>query len=168
MRGGFGRVLSGVFIGLILSLPSTVLAEDLIPTKRFVLSENTDLPGGDISSIFDTTLEACQRACLTNRLCEAFTFNTRNGSCFPKSSVGEAAAFNGAYSGYVLAAEPGAEARAKARRAELNFVMDWEISAITEQAAQLANSHTTNGYTAEEHLASAADAEANGDYSWAS
>ena len=167
MHGGLGRVLSGVLVSLILSLPGVALAQDIIPAKRLVLSENTDLPGGDISSIFDTTLEACERACLANKQCEAFTFNTRNGSCFPKSSLGEAKSFDGAFSGYVLTAEPGAEDRAKARRAELNFVMDWELSGITEQAAQLANNHTTNGYSAEEHLASAADAEANGDYSWA-
>ncbi|WP_416173440.1 alpha-2-macroglobulin family protein [Cypionkella sp.] len=138
-------------------------AQELIPAKRLALSENTDLPGGDIASIFDTTLEACQRACLTNKQCKAFTFNTRNGSCFPKSSVGEAAGFVGAYSGVVLEAATGAAGRAKARRAELNFVQDWELSAITQQAEKLANTHTTNGYSAEDHLGAAANAEADGD-----
>ncbi|MDZ4391445.1 MG2 domain-containing protein [Cypionkella sp.] len=143
-------------------------AQELIPAKRLALSENTDLPGGDIASIFDTTLEACQRACLTNKQCKAFTFNTRNGSCFPKSSVGEAAGFVGAYSGVVLEAATGAAGRAKARRAELNFVQDWELSAITQQAEKLANTHTTNGYSAEDHLGAAANAEADGDLALAS
>lgn len=168
MRISLGRVVASLISGLVLFAPELSSAQELIPAKRLVLSENTDLPGSDITSIFDTTLDACQRACLSNKACEAFTFNTHNGSCFPKSAVGEPAAFDGAYSGYVLAAAEGAEARAKARRAELQFVQDWEFSGITDQAAQLANAHTTNGYSAEEHLASAADAEANGDLIWAS
>jgi uncharacterized protein YfaS (alpha-2-macroglobulin family) len=168
MRVGFGRALKGVFASLFIMSAMPAAAQDLIPAKRLVLSENTDMPGGDIASIFDTTLEACQRACLTNKLCKAFTFNTRNGSCFPKSKVGEAAAFDGAYSGTVLEAEKGAEDRAKARRIDLNFVQDWELAGITDQAVQLANTHTTNGYSAEDHLGAAADAEANGDLALAS
>ena len=82
---GFGFLASAVLaLGLTLAGPGAALAEDLIPAKRLALSENTDLPGGDIASIFDTTLEACETACLTNKLCQAFTFNTRNGACFPK------------------------------------------------------------------------------------
>lgn len=158
-----GRALMGAFASLFILSAMPAAAQDLIPSKRLVLSENTDMPGSDIASIFDTTLDACQRACLTNKQCKAFTFNTRNGSCFPKSKVGEAAAFDGAYSGTVLEAEKSAEDRAEARRAELNFVQDWELSGITQQAEQLANTHTTNGYSAEDHLGAAADAEANGD-----
>lgn len=141
----------------------TAQADDLIPQRRLAISENTDLPGGDLASIFDTTLDACERACLSNKACTAFTFNTRNGSCFPKSNPGEAAPFNNAYSGFVIPASKGAEALAATRAAELNFVGSWEYGAITGMAADLANQHTTNGYSAEEHLASAADAEAQND-----
>jgi uncharacterized protein YfaS (alpha-2-macroglobulin family) len=168
MRGGFWRVFSGVVAAVFICSVSPVVAQDLIPAKRLAISDNTDLPGGDLASIFDTTLEACERACLTNKKCEAFTFNTRNGSCFPKANMGEATAFDGAYSGFVLKAADGAEDLAKMRRADLKFVQDWELTGITDQAAQLAGTHTTNGYTAEEHMASAVDAEANGDYAWAS
>ncbi len=168
MHVRLGRALMGAFTGLFILSAIPAAAQDLIPAKRLVLSENTDMPGSDIASIFDTTLDACQRACLTNKQCKAFTFNTRNGSCFPKSKVGAAAAFDGAYSGTVMDAETGAEDRAKARRAALNFVQDWELSGITQQAEQLANTHTTNGYSAEDHLGAAADAEANGDMALAS
>lgn len=168
MRDSLGRALMGAFASLFILSAMPMTAQELIPAKRLALSENTDLPGGDIASIFDTTLEACQRACLTNKQCKAFTFNTRNGSCFPKSSVGEAAGFVGAYSGVVLEAATGAAGRAKARRAELNFVQDWELSAITQQAEKLANTHTTNGYSAEDHLGAAANAEADGDLALAS
>ncbi|MEO5619991.1 MAG: PAN/Apple domain-containing protein, partial [Cypionkella sp.] len=82
MRAGFGRLILGVVFSLSLLAPNLVAAEELVPEKRFVISENTDLPGGDIASIFDTTLEACQRACTTNKACKAFTFNQNKGVCF--------------------------------------------------------------------------------------
>lgn len=163
MRGFRLAPLAGALTALILLTPM-VTAQDLIPDRRLVLSENTDLPGGDITSIFDTTLEACERACLTNASCTAFTFNTRNGSCFPKSGAGEGAAFQGAYSGFVVAADAGAEDRAKGLRGDLSFINDWEVAAASEQAANLANAHVTNAFTAEEHFQAAAEAESRGDY----
>ena len=90
--------------------------------------EGTDLPGGDISSMFDTDINACERACIANTDCTHFTFNTRNGSCFIKAGPGEPVPFQGAWSGSVIAAEAGAEARAQARRAELGFLQDWQIA----------------------------------------
>jgi alpha-2-macroglobulin len=164
---GFRQIL-GVAAVMILGLPIMAQAQDLIPDRRFVLSQDIDLPGGDIAQMFDTTLEACQRACLTSQKCTAFTFNTRNGSCFPKANPGEGAFFQGAFSGTVLTADPGAEARALARRGELIFLQDYDIASATQQATNLANEHVTDGWTAEEHLASAAEAEANGDFDGAS
>jgi len=164
MRTVIKGALFGLFAAIAVAVGGIAPAQDLIPAKRFAISENTDIPGGDIASIFDTTLEACQRACITNARCEAFTFNTRNGSCFPKSAKGEPVAFEGAYSGYVIKAAPGVQARAAARRADLlAFVQDWELAGITEQANFLGNAHITNGFTADEHLAAARDAENRGD-----
>lgn len=92
----FGKTaVAGVIAALLTMLPAVASAENLIPSKRLVLSENTDLPGGDLASIFDTTLEPCQRACLSNKSCTAFTFNTRNGSCFVKSGQGSLRSFKG-------------------------------------------------------------------------
>lgn len=167
MRGIFGRTLIGAFVAMVLMAPTLAGAEDLIPAKRLAISNNTDLPGGDITSIFDTTLEACERACLTNNKCQAFTFNTRNGSCFPKSKMGAAASFDGAISGQVFKADAGAQDRAKARRAELTFVQDWELGSVLDQANQIGNFHNANGYSAEDNLAAARDAEANGNLEWA-
>lgn len=167
MRGIFGRTLIGAFVAMVLMAPTLAGAEDLIPAKRLAISNNTDLPGGDITSIFDTTLEACERACLTNSKCQAFTFNTHNGSCFPKSKMGAAASFDGAISGQVFKADAGAQDRAKARRAELTFVQDWELGSVLDQANQIGNFHNVNGYSAEDNLAAARDAEANGNLEWA-
>ena len=168
MRKIFKAMMLGLLVSGLWASPQVGAAQDLIPTKRLILSENTDLPGGDIASIFDTTLEACERACLSNKSCLAFTFNTKNGSCFPKSSVGEAAAYQGAYSGEVLTAAKGAEALAKLRRPELAFLPDYEIDSVREQASGLANMHVTNGFSAEEHMAAAAEAESRGDLDGAS
>lgn len=154
---------AGAIAAIVLSLSGPAPAQELIPDRRLVLIENTDLPGGDLRSIFDTTLEACERACLTNPACKAFTFNSRKGACFPKSEPGAAAPFTGALSGFVLTSDKAAEARAKTRAAELNFVNRWELPGIVGQAANLANAHVTGPYRAEEHFRSAAEAEANGD-----
>ena len=109
-------------------------AQDLIPAKRLALSENTDRPGGDIATLLDTTLEACQRACLTNAQCQAITFNTRNGSCFVKSGAGAAVAFDRAFSGEVLLTDPTIVAAGAERRGELSFLFDWDFSAAQAQA----------------------------------
>ncbi len=149
----------------VLALASApAFSQTLVPEKRLVLSQDVDLPGGDIASYFDTTLEACERACLSSTRCTAFTFNTKNNSCFAKSNPGTAAVFPGAYSGHVITAPAGVETRARARRDELAFLADWDISAATGQAESLANAHVTDGWTNEEHLASAAAAEADGDF----
>ncbi|MEO6301217.1 MAG: PAN domain-containing protein, partial [Paracoccaceae bacterium] len=163
MRGIALRSLAALSLGLFLSGTGLTLADDLIPAKRLALSENTDMPGGDLSSIFDTTLEACETACLTNKQCDAFTFNTNNGSCFPKKGAGDPVAFDGAYAGVVIKADKGAEALAETRRPELVFLPDYDVTPATDLAKNIANLHVTDGFTAEEHLSSAKDAETKGD-----
>ena len=157
-------VLSAAALTLGSLLMGPAQAEDLIPAKRLALTENTDMPGGDIASIFDTTLEACETACLTNKQCQAFTFNTINGSCFPKSAANEGEYFAEAYSGIVLRAEKGLQDRAAIRRAELGFLPDWDVQPATALAANLANLHVNNGMAPQDALTSAREAEANGDF----
>lgn len=167
MRGLALRSMAAVVLGLFIGWAGVARADDLIPPKRLTLSQNTDLPGGDLSSIFDTTLSACETACLSNKACEAMTFNTNNGSCFLKKGAGAGVVFSGAYSGLVLKANAGAEALAQTRRAELTFLPDWDITPATYLASDMANRHVTDDVTAQEHLASAKEAEANGDFAGA-
>jgi len=157
-----GLILAALAVLTFVGKP--VVSQTLVPENRLVLSQDADLPGGDIASYFDTTLDACERACLSNTQCTAFTFNTKNNSCFSKSNPGEQTFFQGAYSGYVITAPAGVETRARARRAELGFLPDWDIAAATGQAETLANAHVTDNWTVEDHLASAAAAEADGDF----
>ncbi len=163
MRVIFKSIALGL-AGLILATGlAPVAAQDLVPDRRFILSQDADLPGGDLATIFDTTIEACEAACLTNRQCTAFTFNSRNGSCFPKANPGDEAFYQGAFSGRLVANDAKTIARAADRRTELKFIPDYEIEAAVYQAKDLANQHTSGLWSAEEHMQSAAEAEANGD-----
>ena len=149
---------------LALALPLAAAADPLIPAKRLQVWDNTDLPKGDLSSIFDTTIDACERACLNTTKCVAVVFNTKANSCFLKAGTLTPQPFDGAYAAFVITADPGAEALAKARRAELSFLGDGDIGSATAVAADLANQFTTNGYSAAEHMASAHDSETSNDF----
>ena len=129
------------------SFATAAFADSPVPEKRLSLVRDVDLPGGDIQSIFDTTLRACETACLSLDNCVAFTFNTRSNSCFPKASVGEEATYEGAFSGYVLRTDSGVLANAEAREADLReFLREADISAARRMALDLTNKHVpTNG-----------------------
>ncbi len=149
-----------------LSLASQAPAQDgpLIPERRLVISQDVDLPGGDLASIFDTTLDACERACLSNTACTAFTFNAKANACFTKANPGEAEAFSPAWSGTVMTAAAGAQDLALTRRDDLGFLQSWDIDAAVAQARDMGNAYVSNGWTAAEHMQSAMDAEGNGDF----
>ncbi|MFM2355870.1 MAG: hypothetical protein RLZZ528_1606, partial [Pseudomonadota bacterium] len=151
---------------VVLALTTAAAAQDrsLVPERRFVLTQDTDLAGSDLQQIFDTTLEGCEQACLADAACAAFTFNTRNGSCFPKSGVTGTTPYQGAYSGYVRTADAGLAERAAQRWEELGFLNDLDFDAAFRQASGLANEHVTGDWTAEELLNEAAFARENGDF----
>ncbi|MCU0828088.1 MAG: alpha-2-macroglobulin family protein [Tabrizicola sp.] len=163
MRSFQKSALVAVFLGI----ASQALAQDLVPERRVVVTQDQDLPGGDIASIFDTTIEACERAALTNPRSTAYVYNTRNGSCFVKASPGEGVFFAGAFAAQVIEGDPGVRAAAETRRAELGFLMDWDITPAYDQAVALGRQHTTGPWTAEEHMAEAAAAEGRGDWAGA-
>jgi uncharacterized protein YfaS (alpha-2-macroglobulin family) len=147
--------------------PSLAPAQELIPERRAVVTQDQDLPGGDIASIFDTTIEACERAALTNPRATAYVYNTRNGSCFVKADPGPGEFFQGAISAQVVEGDAGVAAAAANRRGEIAFIPDWDVQAAFDQAQGLGRQHWTGPWTAEEHLAAAAEAEARGDWAGA-
>ena len=161
------RLAAAMILGMIAVMPATAQTpgtaqdEGLVPAKRFILTRDADLPGGDIASSFDTTIEACQQACLSNGSCTAFTFNTRNNSCFLKATPGGYTPYAGAVSAEVVASPPGTAQRAAARAAELRFLDSGDFSAATDQAEGLALLHSTGQWSAAEHLAEAARQEAS-------
>ncbi|QYK42482.1 MAG: alpha-2-macroglobulin family protein [Paracoccaceae bacterium] len=143
-------------------VPAGAVADDLIPERRMVYSENTDLPGGDFATQRDVTLQSCETACLATARCEAFTFNSRFGACFLKAGPGAPALYQGAYSARVLSAPSGTLQRAATRRGELAFLRGGDIAAARAQAGSLGGRHITGAASAEEHMASAAAAERAG------
>ncbi|MCB5411037.1 alpha-2-macroglobulin family protein [Pseudogemmobacter faecipullorum] len=158
------RKLFRFFMVLAVSaLPSALSAEELIPARRAIVSSDADLPGGDFSSVFDTTSDACERACIANKSCEAYTFNSRNNSCFLKQGPGEESFFQGAISARIVSAPPAAAGLASSRRAELDFLPPHLFSEALDMASSLGRTHTSGSWSAEEHLQSAADSEAQGD-----
>ncbi|MBS0563759.1 MAG: alpha-2-macroglobulin family protein, partial [Proteobacteria bacterium] len=133
-----------------------------VPAKRFVLTEDTDLAGSDIRSIFDTTIETCEQSCLADSQCLAMTFNTRASSCFLKSAAGNPKPYKGAYSGRVVATGAGVLAAAAARAAELTFLSPDDLGAALAQAQGLANDYVAGDGTADDLLAEARAARAAG------
>ena len=156
---GFQAILTAA---LAIALPSIGIAQDLVPQKRFVMTKDVDLPGGDIASLFDTDVAACQKACLTNQTCTAFTFNSRNGSCFLKAGPGAPADYQGAYSGYVQKAVPGAADLARMRAGELTFLQADDFAQALGLAEGLAARHLSGAWSAQDHLSAAAGEEASG------
>lgn len=152
-----------VLLAFVLSLfAGSVAAQSPVPERRLALIRDVDFPGGDIQTIFDTTLNACERACLSNANCMAFTYNTRSQACFPKSSAGETSVYEGAYSGRVLVTSPGALALGETRAAELEFLRAGDLEAAREVALDLTNKHVPGTMTAGELLRSAVQARQNG------
>ena len=85
-------------LAILLALIATPALPQAVPDPRPVPLVDTDLPGGDIRSIFDTTLQACEAACAADPSCRVFTFNMRSASCFPKAEPGAPVPFAGAMS----------------------------------------------------------------------
>ena len=92
-----------IFGFILMAFSGNALAQDAVPERRLILHRDVDFPGGDLRSIFDTSLEACESACLAQTQCGAFTYNTRNSSCFLKSGQLGRSDYAGAFSGEVVA-----------------------------------------------------------------
>ncbi|MDF2141151.1 alpha-2-macroglobulin family protein [Paenirhodobacter sp. CAU 1674] len=126
-----------------------LMAQDgpLVPARRMVFTEGMDLAGRDLAQIFDTTLESCEAACLANPACEAVTFNARNNSCFPKAEITATSPYQGAFSGFVRAAAPGAETLAQQRAAELGFLNAEDFDAALRLAQGLGRRHLSGDWS---------------------
>ena len=158
---GLRSALFAVLIGFSTGAMAQGL-EGPVPDTRITLTRDVDLPGGDLRSIFDTTLEACQAACLTDSACRAFTFNSRSNSCFPKSAANDTEPYVGAISGRVIATDPAVLAQASTRRAELSFVSDQDIEKAVKLARTLGRTAIADTAGVEDLLQSAQSKRAGG------
>ena len=69
-----------------------------MPQRRIAVSRDVDFYGADLRTVFDTTLDACQSACLDDGQCRAFTYNQRSSACFLKGGPAEPSPYEGAIS----------------------------------------------------------------------
>ncbi len=114
--------------------PGTLLARDLIPDRRAILSQGIDFYGSDLATLRDTDFRTCQKACLYDRRCKAFTYNARSKACFPKSAVNEQRPYTGAISGRVVDTPPAVKARAEMRAEQADFLRESDLAAARELA----------------------------------
>lgn len=103
---------------------------------KVTLLENTDLPGFDYAIERNTTLDACEAACVEDRICRAFTFNSQSNWCFLKGMAGEVSEFDGATSGRV-SRSPSPAVTAAVRQAELPFPAQDLVDAANRLADEL-------------------------------
>lgn len=143
MRHSVSRVRA-LALTVILSLaglaaPGMLTAQDspLIPERRAIMVSDTDLPGGDLTQIFDVTLESCVQSCLGDARCDAFTYNQNSRACFPKSGLPAPSPFLGALSARIATPGPSAEV-ARARAAQVGFLTANDLAAALQQARQAA------------------------------
>jgi uncharacterized protein YfaS (alpha-2-macroglobulin family) len=139
------------------------LAQSPVPDRHIAISRDIDFPGGDLASLFDTTLDACQAACLADARCTAFTFNQRSGSCFPKAETGPATPYQGAISGRVILTPQPVLAQAPARAAELSFIGEGTLAAARDLASQIGRYHSSDEVPAADLLAAASERRNAGD-----
>ncbi len=152
-HGFVTAALAGLFIA------GTAMAQDApLPERRLSLQADTDLPGGDLGPIFDTTLQACVQACVGNADCRALTYNERARACFPKGeAAGTPAAFAGAISGHVLTPSAEVRLRAESRMAAAPFIAAQDREAAHTQARLFAAMHPALGPGNAADLASSAE-----------
>jgi len=141
--------LSAAFFAAVLLLPLTAAAQDIIPDRRVAITQDVDFPGSDLRPVFDTTLSACEAACRADPECVGFTYNGRNGSCFPKSSVSEPVAYANALSGELLGTDPAVLARLDDRLAALSFLGEGDLTAARDQALGMGRAHYAGQFSAE-------------------
>ena len=156
------RIVFALLLGL--SAVPAGAQQGLIPERRAVVTEGVDFPGADLQTLFDTSYDACEAACLGTAQCVAFTFNTRSNSCFPKSSVKGSEPYAGAFSAIMVAADPLIVARAAERQGDVLFLGPNDFDQARALAQTVGNLHVAGGATLEEQLGSAADARASEDF----
>jgi uncharacterized protein YfaS (alpha-2-macroglobulin family) len=105
-------LVATVFLSLFAHVSAAERSISLLP--------GMDIPGYDYSVVKDTSIEACETACIEDKLCRAFTYNEDAGWCFLKGEAGSTAPFPGATSGHIESIPSFADLDA-ARQGELPF-----------------------------------------------
>ncbi|MEM8662855.1 MAG: alpha-2-macroglobulin family protein, partial [Pseudomonadota bacterium] len=100
LRFSMPAAVVAAIVGAALAVSAPAAAERVLDRLSGV-----DLPGFDYNTLRNVPIAACERACLADRQCAAFTYNERANWCFLKSAVGERTPYSGATSGVVRTVE---------------------------------------------------------------
>ncbi len=73
--------------------------------RRVIINQGSDYFGGDYKTIKKVPLAACEKSCLDDKNCKAFTYNTKAKWCFLKNEIGDLKSFKGAIAGRVVGEE---------------------------------------------------------------
>ncbi|WP_243611707.1 alpha-2-macroglobulin family protein [Shimia aestuarii] len=155
-----------LFLATVLGLLTAQFAfaqEDMIPERRAIVSRDVDFYGGDLTNIFDTTFEACSKACIANSECKAFTFNSRAGSCFPKKNISDRQPYEGAISAEIFETDQRTLALGQNRAPDLAFLSAYDWREARSQAEQIGRIHAGGPWTVEALLDAAQKRRADGD-----
>ena len=155
------RVISFILFAI---LATQATAQGAVPERRQVVTLDTDFYGADLQPLFDTTREACRKACINDTDCKAYTFNTRSNACFPKSEVQETQAYEGAVSARILDTSSTVLAQADGRKEELSFLSQGDISNARALAEGIGSRHPGGQYEVGRMLQAARDRIADQDY----
>jgi len=157
------RLVPLLAILMVLALPALAQeARGPVPERRLAVSRDVDFPGNDLRSLFDTSFEACARACLADPGCGALTFNGRSNACFTKAAATASSPYAGALSAIVLQTDPDILAAARARARDLGFLAEADLTAARAGADALARRHYVNGQPLGALLAAASQAREDG------
>ena len=148
-----------LFAFIFLGFSGSAQADTVIPDRRVIIHRDVDFYGSDLQSILDTTLRACESACLAESRCSAFTFNTRNNSCFLKGEAGESEEYQGAFSGELVVNNPRRVDTAEARVSELAFLSPGDFEQARAQARDLPHRFVVGGWSLDGLTQGARDAE---------
>ncbi len=113
-------------------LASAVSAQNAVPDHRYLLSRNVDFYGADLTQLFDTSQAACARACFAQEACVAYTFNSRNNACFPKSEITDRQPYEGAMSARKVATDARVLGVAAQRQKDLSFLSSRDFTTASE------------------------------------
>ncbi|WP_299613762.1 alpha-2-macroglobulin family protein [uncultured Tateyamaria sp.] len=136
--------------------------QDAVPDHRYVVTRDVDFFGADRTALFDTTFDACVRACSADDACEAFTFNDRSNACFPKSQITDRQLYVGARSATKVPLQTTLRASA-GRRASALGLPQQDTDAAGALALDIGLRFAQSGETIDDLLAASRAAWARGD-----
>lgn len=92
-------------LSLLLSVLPLGQAATAAPVEQSIeRSEDSDYPGFDLRTVKNVGIDQCEKACLDDRTCRAFTYNVKAKWCFLKSDYGQINSFAGAVAGRLVTA----------------------------------------------------------------